>query len=136
MEDYLPLSVPRCLRQNFEFWCILIVRKDTTEELAKKVLSKAPNSLIHCMCEVSRNLLLGNVSLTKEEVNNLRKYEKLLTFLSNQRESLDRKRSKLVKYAGQLRTIYASISRLIDDECAATSSSSSGRGETSTSCST
>lgn len=117
MDDYLPASVPNCIRNSYEVWCILVVRKDTTKELAKQILRKVPNKVIHCFAEVAKNLLLGNVKVCHSDIQALRKYRRLLITLANQKEKIENKRAKLIKYADQLRFVFAPIAKLIDDEC-------------------
>lgn len=117
MDNYLPSTVPSCIRNAYEFWCILVVREDTTKLLARQLIRKAPNKVIHCFAEVAKNLLIGNVSLSKSDIEGLRKYRRLLTDLANAKVKLEAKRCKLVKYADQLPIIFAPIAHLIENEC-------------------
>jgi phosphatidylinositol kinase/protein kinase (PI-3 family) len=68
-----------------------------SKSVQKSIVSSAPKELVDTLCECAHNLLKGNVILTTDQYNNLKRYKTQLRELSRRRTSLKRKRSLLQK---------------------------------------
>lgn len=76
--------------------------------IKKSIISSAPKDLIDTICECAYNLLKGNVSLTSDQYNKLKRYRTQLRELNRGKTSLKRKRS-LLQQGGFLGAILARV---------------------------
>lgn len=63
----------------------------------KNLLKKLPDSCIKAVCECCLNALQGNIPLSKQQRNKLRRYKATLRNLAYKKVSLSRKRNLIVQ---------------------------------------
>ena len=78
---------------------------------AKRVLSLADNSLIHCLCECSLNVIKGHVPMNVAQKTRLRRFRQHLRKLADKKISIKRKKVVLQKggFLGALLAPIASV---------------------------
>lgn len=67
------------------------------EKAKKQLIKNCDKQLIDCFCECSKNILLGNVKLTKAQLLRLRREKKNLRALALKKTSIKKKRKLLQK---------------------------------------
>ena len=60
-----------CLKKNAH---LLYVLAHTTPQMCKAIIGAADRELITCLCECAKNILNGNVPLTKSHLKHLQRY--------------------------------------------------------------
>lgn len=81
-----------CTEQTLELLKLISKSKNS-----KKIIQKAPNSVIKSLCECVLNVLHGNVPLTKKQLEHLSKHKRCLRKLSVRNIPLYEKRRILVQ---------------------------------------
>lgn len=79
--------------------CILCALCYLNNTQRKQVIHNAENDLIKCICECSLNILNGNLEVTTQQKNKLKKFKKVLRNLSASRGSVKRKK-KIIQKGG------------------------------------
>ena len=70
----------------------------------KYLISGAPKELLLCLSEIALNLFHKNITLTKNQIQRLKKYEKQIIELASRKHSL-KKRRAIIKGGKFLKTI-------------------------------
>jgi hypothetical protein len=66
----------------------------------KKILSKADNGLIECLCDCAHNTLNKNIPLTSNQFKKLSRHKKILRSLASKKVSIKKKKSVIVRQCG------------------------------------
>lgn len=72
------------------------------QHLRKSLLKRLPSSCIKAICECTLNVLHGNVPLTKQQKNCLRKHKCTLRQIGNKKGSLFTKKKLIIQKGGFL----------------------------------
>ena len=78
----------------------------------KRFLKQPDPHLLKAISECSKNILAGNINLTEEEFNKLKKYRSHLRHLTNKKTSLKKKR-ELIQKGGFLQALIAPLIGLL-----------------------
>ena len=73
--------------------------------LRKAILSTGGKQLILAISEIVKNVLLGNVKLTSQDIKKLGRYKKVLRTLATRKPKLAHRRRLLVQHGGFLPTL-------------------------------
>lgn len=77
--------------------------------LRKTILKKADKDLVHFICEICDNTLLGNVPLTPAQNIKLQKHKRIIRQLAQRGQGWQNKRVVLVQHGGAFLPILLSI---------------------------
>ena len=75
--------------------CLQMLIKTKNAKLRKAILEHADPELIRALCECAHNILRGNVQMTPQEKERLRKYQTKLRLLARKNVSVKQKRRHL-----------------------------------------
>ena len=78
----------------------------------KKFIQQSDKQLINAICECSKNVLTGNVKLSPQEFNRLKKYQAQLRELSSRKTSIKKKKT-LIQKGGFLPALIAPLIGLL-----------------------
>lgn len=79
--------------------CILCALCYLNNAQRKKVIQNAEKDLIKCICECALNILNGNVEVTNQQKNKLKKFKKVLRKLSSSQGGV-KSRKKIIQKGG------------------------------------
>ncbi len=77
--------------------------------MRRAILRESDKALIYTICEICENLLMGNISLTEEERQRLRRYRKDLRRLAERGEGWEEKKDVLVQRGGAFLPLLLSV---------------------------
>ena len=80
--------------------------------VVKKFIQNSDKKLINAICECSKNILSGNVTLNDEEFKRLKKYQKHLRLLATRKTPLKQKK-EIVQKGGFLPALIAPLIGLL-----------------------
>jgi len=90
------------IRRNF---CVLHNLQNSSKYKRNKLLKEADKDTINSICECIYNILFGDVDLTPEEFNQLKRERQFLRKLVQKRLSLKKKKELLIQKGGALPVI-------------------------------
>lgn len=79
---------------------LLRVLQKARPKLRRAILKESDNGVIHCICEICENTLIGNVHLSGDQKRKLAKHKDTLRRLVKRGESLKKKKQILVQKGG------------------------------------
>lgn len=79
----------------------------------KSIISNSNKKFINCICECILNCLNGNVSLTKNEINRLKKYKNVLRKLLEKKSLKHKKKLLIQQGSGFLPILVPSVLELL-----------------------
>ena len=82
-------------------------------DLCKAVIKGCNKDLITCLCEISHNILKGNVPVTTIQKKKLHRYKNTLRQLSSRQNTTLNKKKALLQKGGFLGTLLAPIIGLL-----------------------
>lgn len=88
---------------------ILKVLVNAKPALRKAILNVADKNLVHSICEICDNTLLGNIPLSGVQKSQIQKHKKVLRNLATRRQSWKKKKEILVQRGGAFLPILLSI---------------------------
>ena len=68
--------------------------------MRKAILEKADRNLVHSLCEICDNTLVGNIPLTLAQKTKLRKFKTILRKLAHRGEGWQKKKDVLIQHGG------------------------------------
>jgi len=74
--------------------------KGAPPRLRNAIISKGRKQLILAISEIVKNVLLGNVTLSKSDIHKLSKYKKVLRVLATRSPNLSERRQLLIQHGG------------------------------------
>ena len=89
--------------------CLQMLIKTKNAKLRKAILEHADPELIRALCECAHNILRGNVQMTPQEKERLRKYQTKLRLLARKNVSVKQKRRHLQQTGGFLPALLAPL---------------------------
>ena len=89
--------------------CLQMLIKTKNAKLRKAILEHADPELIRALCECAHNILCGNVQMTPQEKERLRKYQTKLRLLARKNVSVKQKRRHLQQTGGFLPALLAPL---------------------------
>ena len=89
--------------------CLQMLIKTKNTKLRKAILEHADPELIRVLCECAHNILRGNVQMTPQEKERLRKYQTKLRLIARKNVSVKQKRRHLQQTGGFLPALLAPL---------------------------
>lgn len=77
--------------------------------LRKAILKHADKALVYSICELCDNTLCGNVPLTPQQIQNLKKHKHILKRLAKRGESWAKKKKALAQKGGSFLPLLLSV---------------------------
>ncbi len=99
-------SMSKRLKKHID---LLKILKKANPQQRKILLQTCEKGLICCLCECIKNVLLGNVKISKSKHNVLAKDAVVLRKLADRKTNLDQKRNLLVQKGGFLPALLAPV---------------------------
>lgn len=91
---------------------ILEVLQKAKPNLRKAIIQASDKEIVHLICEVCENLLLGNIPLSPEQKIKLKKYRTQIRKLAQRGDSVKKKKEILLQRGGALPLLPILISAL------------------------
>ncbi len=99
-------SMSKRLKKHID---LLKILKKANPQQRKALLQSCEKGLICCLCECIKNVLLGNVKISKAKHNVLAEHAVVLRKLSDRKTNIDQKRNLLVQKGGFLPALLAPV---------------------------
>lgn len=88
---------------------ILQVLLEAKPALRKAILNALPKETVYCLCEISDNLLCGNIPVTPQQKSKIARHKKVLRQLARRGEALAEKRKAIQQGGGAFIPILLSV---------------------------
>ena len=95
-----------------KYFAKLKLLKDASAKIRKDILKDCSKGLLCCLCECAKNVLKGNVPLTKVQKNKLKRFKKKLRNLSSKKVRVQDKK-KIVQSGGFLSALLTPVISLL-----------------------
>ena len=83
------------------------------QQICKAVIQNGDKDLIKCLCEISHNILKGNVPVTSRQKKKLNRFKNTIRQLTNKRQLSLTKKKQLLQKGGFLGTLLGPIIGLL-----------------------
>ena len=95
-----------------KYYAKLKLLKKASSKVRKKILKNCGKNLLCCLCECAKNVLKGNVPLTKPQKSKLSRFKKKLRNLASKKTRVTIKK-KLVQSGGFLGALLTPVLSLL-----------------------
>lgn len=95
-----------------KYFAKLTLLKEATAKVRKDILKNCSRGLLHCLCECAKNVLKGNVPLSKPQKEKLKRFKKKLRNLASKRVRIEAKK-EIVQSGGFLGTLLTPVLSLL-----------------------
>ena len=91
-----------CSKRVHDNYHLLAAMCQCKPKVRKAILAESDNELVQSICECALNVLNGNVHVTKQNLNKLKRYKKTLRLLTDKKCSIKQKRIVIQQKGGNI----------------------------------